>query len=385
MSSYSMYIDIVAFIFLSIATTIDIIVNKKQTRFKKIIILRFSSKLIRKLEDLTQKHKKAFSALSFFSLIISLPIICLVSYFLIISFLKLQPSIAIVLPSIAGYKYPGPVISVPFFYWIITIFLVILIHETLHAVVAISNGIKVKRYGIIYLLFFPLGAFVDINETQLKATKYTTKIKIYAAGSFGNFLLSLFSLSLSFLLVFVINSFIEDKGVYFESTIPNSPAEKINLSGVIYKINDTEIKNIKDLQSFLLNKSIGEKIKIYTTTGEYELELGEMENKSFIGIKNVKTYFVYKNTNKQVNENLLVIFYHFILLLKWIFIISLGVGLANMLPIIPLDGGLIVKELMIKQFGRKKGNKIAQIISTIFILLIVVSVLLSLKFPLNLF
>ncbi|MFH7880770.1 MAG: site-2 protease family protein, partial [Candidatus Aenigmatarchaeota archaeon] len=176
-----------------------------------------------------------------------------------------------------------------------------------------------------------------------------------------------------------------DKGVYFDSLIPNSPAEKVNLSGVIYQINETKIKNIYDLNNFLLNRTPGERIKIYTSSGEYELELGEMNNRSFIGINNVKTYFVYKNTNKKVEEILISSFSHFLILLRWILILSLGVGLANMLPIIPLDGGLVIKDIMIKILGERKGEKFAKIVSTIFILLIFASLILSLKFQIKVF
>lgn len=379
------YIDFIALFFLSVIVITDIIRNKKKIKFEKVIMFRYSDTFVKKLENFTIKKNKFFSFFSLISLIISIPTISLIVYFLISSFIQLQPSVALVLPSVAGYKYPGPIVSVPFFYWIISIFLIVLFHETMHAVIAINNKIKVKKYGIIYLLFIPIGAFVDIDEKKLKNSNLTTKIKIYSAGSLGNFLLSLISFILIYSALSLFNFLTEDKGVYFDSLIPNSPAEKVNLSGVIYQINETKIKNIYDLNNFLLNRSPGERIKIYTSSGEYELELGEMNNRSFIGINNVKTYFVYKNTNKKVEEILISSFSHFLILLRWILILSLGVGLANMLPIIPLDGGLVIKDIMIKILGERKGEKFAKIVSTIFILLIFASLILSLKFQIKVF
>ncbi|MEM5832187.1 MAG: M50 family metallopeptidase [Candidatus Aenigmatarchaeota archaeon] len=379
------YIDFIALFFLSVIVITDIIRNKKKIKFEKVIMFRYSDTFVKKLENFTIEKNKFFSFFSLISLIISIPTISLIVYFLISSFIQLQPSVALVLPSVAGYKYPGPIVSVPFFYWIISIFLIVLFHETMHAVIAINNKIKVKKYGIIYLLFIPIGAFVDIDEKKLKNSNLTTKIKIYSAGSLGNFLLSLISFILIYSALSLFNFLTEDKGVYFDSLIPNSPAEKVNLSGVIYQINETKIKNIYDLNNFLLNRSPGERIKIYTSSGEYELELGEMNNRSFIGINNVKTYFVYKNTNKKVEEILISSFSHFLILLRWILILSLGVGLANMLPIIPLDGGLVIKDIMIKILGERKGEKFAKIVSTIFILLIFASLILSLKFQIKVF
>lgn len=379
------YIDFIALFFLSVIVITDIIRNKKKIKFEKLIMFRYSDTFVKKLENFTIEKNKFFSFFSLISLIISIPTISLIVYFLISSFIQLQPSVALVLPSVAGYKYPGPIVSVPFFYWIISIFLIVLFHETMHAVIAINNKIKVKKYGIIYLLFIPIGAFVDIDEKKLKNSNLTTKIKIYSAGSLGNFLLSLISFILIYSALSLFNFLTEDKGVYFDSLIPNSPAEKVNLSGVIYQINETKIKNIYDLNNFLLNRTPGERIKIYTSSGEYELELGEMNNRSFIGINNVKTYFVYKNTNKKVEEILISSFSHFLILLRWILILSLGVGLANMLPIIPLDGGLVIKDIMIKILGERKGEKFAKIVSTIFILLIFASLILSLKFQIKVF
>jgi len=40
-----------------------------------------------------------------------------------------------------------------------------------------------------------------------------------------------------------------------------------------------------------------------------------------------------------------------LLVIQWIAFLSLGVAIANMLPILPLDGGLIIREILKEDFG----------------------------------
>ncbi|MEM5815081.1 MAG: M50 family metallopeptidase [Candidatus Aenigmatarchaeota archaeon] len=374
-------LDILAFFILIFIIFLDVYKNRKNIKFKKGIIFRYFKEFTSKTKNFVIKREKYFSFLGFLSFLISLPSIIIISFLLLFSLIKFQPTVTFVLPSISGYSYPGPIISVPFFYWIISIFLIVFFHETLHAIVAIKEKVNIKNYGLIYFLILPIGAFVDINEKQLKRRSIISKIKIYAAGSLGNFILSL----LTFLIIFAISEILflltEAKGVYFEETIPNSPAHEVNLSGIIIKMDNQTITTIYDLQKFLSDKKPGDIIKIYTTSGNYTLKLSEKDNKTFIGINSTKTYLVFKLNGEKVSEEVMITFFTIFQLLKWIFFLSLGIGLANMLPIIPLDGGLIIKEILTKFLGNKRGEKASRIISTFFFILIVFSLILSLKSP----
>lgn len=379
------YLDLIALVALLTLVSVDILKNRKQIKSEKIIFLRHFTKFIKRLEMIVHKNRKFFNVLSLVSLIISLPTTILISYMIVSSIIKLQPTVALVLPTVADYKYPGPVVSVPFFYWIISIFLIVFFHETMHAIVALNNNIKVKKYGLIYLLLIPIGAFVDLDEKMLKKSKISSRIKVYAAGSLGNFLLALIIFALAYFTTFIFSLTVEEKGVYFESTIPNTPASEVNLSGIIIQINETKIRNLYDLHLFLRNTSPGDVIKIYTTEGEYILRLAQIENRSYIGINKTRTYFTYKNSDKPLSDNILALFSQLMTLYKWVFLLSLGIGLANMLPIVPLDGGLILKDIMIKLFGENRGKKIASLVSVIFILLILFSLFLYLRSQVKVF
>jgi len=64
----------------------------------------------------------------------------------------IQPSgaaaVALVLPFDSGLK---GTIAVPFFYWIISIFIIAVVHEFSHGIVARAHNIKIKSSGFAFL------------------------------------------------------------------------------------------------------------------------------------------------------------------------------------------------------------------------------------------
>ena len=368
-------------IFLSFIA-VRLILKRREIKIEKIIVFEYSKKYTQKINETVNKHKKIFKLLGILSLL-SAPILTFIgAYYLIYSIISLKPSVGLVLPTISNFRYPGPVISVPFWIWIITIFIIVFSHESMHALIAGSEGIKTRRYGILYLLILPIGAFVDIDEKKLEKIETIKKIKIFAAGSFGNIIAFALFLFLFFIYVWLVNLSLESKGVWFNNTIEGSPAESVKLKGIILKINNRTISNVYDLQDFLKNTKPNTSVIIETTEGKYELTLAEKDNASYIGISDVKNYIVYKGTNTVVKENIILLINYSLITLQWIAFLSLGVAIANMLPIIPLDGGLIIREILKRKFGDKRGNKLSNIVSSIFLILLISSLFLSsLKFP----
>ena len=356
--------------------------KRKELKIEKVIIFEYSKKYTEKINEVVNRHQKFFKALGIIAFI-SAPLMMFVGvYYIINSLIFFKPSVALVLPSVSNFKYPGPVISVPFWIWIIAIFVIVFSHESMHALIAASERIKTRRYGLLYLLAIPIGAFVDIDEKRIEKLETKKKIKIFAAGSLGNVLA--FFLFLTILIVFpqIINQFLESKGVWFNNTASDSPAGKVGLKGIILKIDNTTINNIYDLHDFLRNTKPNTTVLIETTEGKYELTLAEKDNISYIGIVGVKNYIIYKNTNKPVPENIITFISYSFAVIQWIAFLSLGVAIANMLPIIPLDGGLIIREILRKRLGNETGIKLSNIVSSIFLILLIFSLFLSsLKFP----
>ncbi len=68
------------------------------------------------------------------------------------------------------------------------------IHEGAHGIVARSLGLPVKAAGLLFFLFVPIGAFVDVDETALKETRSSYSGRVLAAGAGINLLVGLLCL-----------------------------------------------------------------------------------------------------------------------------------------------------------------------------------------------
>ena len=99
--------------------------------------------------------------------------------------------VSLVLP---GVEVPGLGI-LPFWHWIIAIFIIAIVHEFAHGIVARAHNIKVKNTGIV--LFGPIiGAFVEPDEQNLSKQSDIKQYSVLAAGAFSNVLLAIVPLIL---------------------------------------------------------------------------------------------------------------------------------------------------------------------------------------------
>ena len=360
---------------------IFILRDRKNLEFKYGFLIKKWKGKVKWIEDLVRKHRKFLKIVGMVSVGTSL-VASLISFGFLIYFpLQRKGGISLVLPSAAGFKYPGPVLSVDVIYWLPSIFILLIAHEGMHALFARSVGVKIKDYGIFLFLLFPLGAFVNPVEKQIKKLKLVDKLKIFSAGSFGNFLVAALTFLLLNLLFFLFSVSVESKGIKFE-VIEGTPAAHANLKGILVKIENQSITTLKDLQEFMEKTKPGEKIRIETTQGIYEVVLAKNPNNNqtgFIGIKNLEPYLVFKNGG-EVPKTLLEIFRRILLLFQWIFVINLGVGLANLLPLKPLDGGLIWEELLKKRF--KNGVTLSKFLNYLTLSLLLFNLYLSALNPL---
>ncbi|MGA2665556.1 MAG: site-2 protease family protein [Nitrososphaerales archaeon] len=97
---------------------------------------------------------------------------------------------------LANLLLPGVNPYVPIVYGWIAIVVAVVIHEASHGIVARSLGLPVKAAGAIFFLFIPLGAFVEIDESQLREAKPSKSLRVLGAGSGINFIVGLICLAL---------------------------------------------------------------------------------------------------------------------------------------------------------------------------------------------
>ena len=206
-----------------------------------------------------------------------------------------------------------------------------------------------------------------------------SKLRIFAAGSFGNFIVAVVMFSLLFLSNSVIGKVIQPIGVEFESTIEGTPAYEVNLSGMIIGINNESVHSLDELSSVLERFKPGDNVTINTTEGIYKITLTtnpENEERAFIGIKNLRTVFTYTGPLAEfgrVSERDLKIIGWYVGLLMLLFGINLGVGIANLFPIKPLDGGFMMEEIL-KPFFKDDAKRLANYISLFTLGLLLINI-----------
>src|SRR5271169_2167415 len=102
---------------------------------------------------------------------------------------------------LANLLLPGINPYVPIVYGWIAIVVAVVIHEASHGIVARSLGMRVKSAGLVFLLIVPIGAFVEVDEKELREVKARNSLRVLAAGSGINFIVGLACLALLILSV----------------------------------------------------------------------------------------------------------------------------------------------------------------------------------------
>jgi len=362
-------------------TIIGIIIylDKKNIEFKQGLIIRKTEKGIKLISKIARKHWRFLLYVGNFAVVFGIVASILGLGYLLYKTFQFETSAGVILPTVGSYEYPGPVFSVPFWYWIIAIFIVVTVHEPMHALFARLEKVKIKNMGIFLFLVLPLGAFADPDEKQMKKLSWLGKLRIYAAGSFGNMIVAAIFIVLFMSFSFFISSIITGDGVTFNNTIPDTGASELGLSGVIKEINGSNVRSISNFTDIMEDVKPGDTIKIKTTEGTYYVKTkGNPENasKAFIGISGPRTFYVYTGFLSNlgaVSDGSIYVISWISGLLGWVLIINFGVGLFNLFPIKPLDGGLMFEEILKHFYKGKNVKNIVNCVSLIILFLVLLN------------
>jgi membrane-associated protease RseP (regulator of RpoE activity) len=362
-------------LFFSIVAVL-IIRDRKNIEFKYGLVIRRIKRSEKFLDRFVNKHKKIIRWTGNLAIVIGI-ITCFIGlYFLITFTISLRRAFGIVLPSVAGIEYPRPIVSIPFWYWLIGIFVVIVSHESMHAIFSRLEKVRIRDFGVILFLILPIGAFVDPDMNQVKKLKLVKKLRIFFAGSFGNFLVAFFVILLTIASIELIQLFVEEVGIKFTNTIKGTPAYDVGLSGIIYQVNNHTIKNKIDFMEVINQTKPGDNLTIKTTKGTFNIrtiEHPDIKGRAFIGISGVTESYKYKLFFRglvpdYVIESLIL----WSGLLYWLFMLNISVGIANLLPMKPFDGGYVFEEFFNIIF-KKRGKTAIYITSIITISLLLIN------------
>jgi hypothetical protein len=283
------------------------------------------------------------------------------------------PTLSLVIP---GVQIPGSPIFVPFWYGIIALFIVVVFHEFGHGIIARSHGLKIKNTGFGFVGPLPV-AFVEPDEKQIVKKDSIVQQSIFAAGPFFNVILFAVVLAITLLVLNpIISGMVTPDGVAFGTIQSGYPAEKYGLEkNVIYNsINGINMTDSKPLTDTLSCAKPGDSITLANENKSVTLITAadpKNPNKAYIGVIGVKTDYIIKS-QEWWYKGIYYILFMFTTLLEWVATLSLGIGLANLLPLGPVDGGRMLHKASIDINGKDKGIKIWATISIITVITMII-------------
>ncbi|ENN95988.1 peptidase M50 [Methanocaldococcus villosus KIN24-T80] len=204
---------------------------------------------------------------------------------------------------------------IPILPGIIALTIAITAHELFHGVIARSFNINVKSSGILLMLGFPLGFFVELDE-KFKTTEKKVRAAIASAGPMANLILCVISLPLMYLSYSIPSEIVVIKTY--------EPASKYLKSGdIILRINDYNIKSIADFKNFAKEIKPNKVYRIEVLRGNKVISYNiKSSNEGKLGLL--------------VSPSGSLAF--LINTLYWSYLFNLLLALFNLLPAFPLDG-----------------------------------------------
>jgi membrane-associated protease RseP (regulator of RpoE activity) len=309
-------------------------------------------------------------------IIVSFIAMIVMAYMLIdsLSTIKTAPSVSLIIP---GVEVPGSPIVVPLGYGLFALTTVLIVHEFSHGILARVEKISIKSIGLMLLAILP-GAFVEPDEEEMKQLPKLARMRIYAAGSVANMSLALVSIVIILLLSnFIFPAIFQCDGINIENVVANAPADHILESGmIITSINGKAVKNAENYNNAFLDLKPNQNVTIVTNKGEYHIITSQNpanESKGYIGISGLEHHEVRKEISNVLGNTIPWILFKLHKLFYWIFILNLGVGLFNLLPIRILDGGALFKDLLSFKLPERLINQLLNTTTLIFVAIIVFS------------
>jgi membrane-associated protease RseP (regulator of RpoE activity) len=338
-----------------------------------------------------------------------------------------------------NFLLPGLNPYIPVVYGVIAIAVALTIHEFSHGVVARSLGMPVKSAGLLFLLFVPIGAFVEVDEKVVRETKPRNALRMLGAGPGINMLVGIACLVL---LIFSVSAMtpaangaaIQCSDNCSGSSFP-SPAYQAGVmpGDFIVAINSIPVNNIDyalrqsgDFQpgqvvnvtiwrdgqiSTLQNLKLGNITYTYTNI---VTNASQTISYPYLGVVTVSLANLKGNVSAYSSayrgdpllymlppsfpgvaahipfSDLLIGFYNTPLgpassvidnLLFWLFFVNFNLGLFNCLPLYPLDGGQAFERFLVGAGGGRISDSLASRITTIVTLTVVALLFVTLAGP----
>ena len=355
--------------------------DRKNIERSSILFVRRTEKGVDLLDSISKKFPRFWNIYGWtgvFFALLSIPLMLLQIGWIVNNFFSTgtaEGGPSAILPGLSGEaSFQAGASFIPVEYWLISIGIIMIVHEASHGIIARLEDFEINSVGWLVMGVIP-GAFVEPKgEKMLPGTEesngeneglwdqgtYRQRLKVLSAGSFANYVTAavFFAAYLS-LVLFLLPSFYSGPVNY--TAISGSPAAEAGLtSGTINTVNGQDIGSFNELRGILNGTSPGENVTLDSSEGEFNFALGEREGleTGFIGI----------------NRSYSAGWQWFLGLLNMVGFLNLAIGMFNMLPAKPLDGGQII-DTFVEEFGEEDQRKYVNHFSVLLWILVLGSLI----------
>lgn len=281
------------------------------------------------------------------------------------------PSVSLIIP---GVDMPGLSIYIPFLSGLIALATVLVVHEFSHGVQCVGEKIPIKSIGLLLVAILP-GAFVEPDEDELKKASKISRLRVYGAGSMANMTLALVALLIFFGASYGIPHYFGEDGIQISHIVADSPSDGILKEGmVIESIDNNKINDSESYVNVVGSFNPGDNITVGTDQGDYTVELGKNPNNESVGFFGIQASKHFKLVDNSLGPIPWVLF-TLVEIFQWVFTLNLGIGLFNLLPIKPLDGGHMLEILLTYKLSEAQAKPIVNAISVVLAIVVIFSLL----------
>jgi len=167
-----------------------------------------------------------------------------------------------VITPFAALLIPGLNPFLPLLYGWIGLVVTLLVHEGAHGVQARALGLPVKSGGLLLFLGLPIGAFVEVDEDQMKKTRLRDAGRVLAAGPGSNMVVGVGCLALLLLVVSTMSPVVPGIGV--RSVAQGFPAGESGLipGDVLTHVNGARTETLASFYAALGQLAAGDTARV---------------------------------------------------------------------------------------------------------------------------
>ncbi|MEM4240451.1 MAG: site-2 protease family protein [Candidatus Woesearchaeota archaeon] len=344
-----------------------------------------TQKCLRFMDRLAQMMPRFWSWFFGFGIIAGFAGMVFISYELVRNTVRIiiAPGIAPGIQPVLPFEAKG-VFFVPFVYWLLSIFVIAFVHEFCHGIAARVYKMPVKSAGLAFLgVLVPLvpAAFVEPDEPYLQRQGKFRQLSVFAAGPFANIV----SAGIIFLIIALVanplaESMLIPGGARVTDVEAGSPAAIAGMhkGEIITGVDSASLVYLDNLTAVLASKKPKDTITLSTNETSYTIVLAaspKNASKAYLGIFTRQHAEITESFRQRYGEWSVPVVLWIFGLLYWLFLLSMGIGLFNLLPIGPIDGGRMLQLAMQKIFKERMGEVVWNFISMVFLLLVVSNVI----------